>query len=107
MASTSVFIFQNKDSTEIPNISIWTWVNTLPEIEQDEFFAARKRQIGNRQKLINSENLVVNCDLSYTWTDETTRINKNHGADPVWLSYFNRWLEDTAQEFIIKVTETN
>ena len=106
MASTSVFIYQNKDGTATPNIRLVDWVNKLPTIERVEFFAAKARQQGNRQKVIDFGHLVLNSD-SYTWTDENTRTNNNHGADPVWLSYFNRWLEDTQQEFIIKVTETN
>ena len=106
MASTSVFIFQNKDGTTTPNISLVDWVNKLPKIEQDDFFAAKARQLGNRQKAIDSGHLVLNSD-SYTWTDEDTRTNNNHGADPLWYSYFCRWLEATGQEFIIKVTETN
>jgi hypothetical protein len=106
MASTSVFIFQNKDGTATPNIGLEAWVSKLPNIERVEFFAAQKRQHSNRQKAIDSRHLVLNSD-SYTWTDENTRTNNNHGADPVWYSYFYRWLEETGQEFIIKVKETN
>lgn len=107
MASTSVFIFQNKDGTTTPNMHLVAWVSTLPNIERAEFFAAQKRQHSNRQKAIDSKHLVLNSDKSYTWPDEDTKTINNHGADPVWYSYFCRWLEVTGQEFIIKVTETN
>jgi len=106
MVSTIVFIFQNKDGTATSKLSMKDWVSTLPKIEQAEFFAAEKRQLSNRQRAIDSGHLVLHFD-SYTWTDENTRTNNNHGADPVWYSYFYRWLEATGQEFISKVTETN
>jgi hypothetical protein len=112
MTVTSIFKFRNKNGTELTNISLVEWVNTLPEIEQDAFFAAKTRQQGNRQKAIDSKYLIVD-HLSttgrpdYIWPDEDTRTNNNHGADLIWLSYFNRWLEDTQQEFIIEVRNSD
>jgi hypothetical protein len=93
-------------STDENALDLLPWIETLSAEEQQEFFEARARQLGNRQKAIDAGHLVVDMEAdTYTWTDETALEGKNHGADTIWQSYFERWLKETNHEMITTFTE--
>ena len=80
------------------------WIETLPLEQQQEFFAARERQLANRQKKVDEGHLIVNGS-TYTWADKSAYEGKNHGADPIWQKYFEQWLKETDTQMITTFTE--
>lgn len=85
---------------EYPNnkkTTIEDWVKTLPIEEQKEFYDAQKRNLEFREQAIKEGRMVIVHD-DYVWKNEA-EYDKNKPHDPVWSSYFQRWLKETGIKF--------
>ena len=73
-------------------------MKSLSESEQREFKEAKQRQETIRQQFIDNNTLAIDQG-GYVWKaqngDPTNKPN-----DPVWDSYWNRWLTETEQSII-------
>jgi len=88
-------------------VTIVEWLRTLPEDQQKEFKEAKNRQFAARQECIDRGDLIVqdadDGSVLYIWKDEETeRIGKKQ--DPIWMKYFNRYLEENNIQFEVKKT---
>lgn len=108
MAIKQEFKYTVPDGQEY--ISFEDWIETLPQGEQDEFNAARDRQFGIRSEFVNSGTLQVlktdeiEKNYPYIWKDADA-AKKNKPNDPVWLTYWDRYLKETNTTFEIIETE--
>lgn len=81
------------------------WLKTLTIEEQLEYAVADKRQKQFRQDAVNDGRLVFDdIARTYTWSDkESFHVNKP--TDPVWLIYWDRWIEEKKIIFTQTYTE--
>ena len=83
----------------------YQWLNQLPADEQARYKEAEKRQHDFRQQVIDSGKMSVDHD-TYTWSDaEAAKQNKPN--DPVWLEFWNRYLEETQTIFNCEYIDTD
>ena len=81
------------------------WIRTLPELEQDEFFAAKRRQEDYRLDAINNGRLQLEHG-TYVWKDQKeAKLNKQ--SDPVWVKFFQRYLAETHTKFSVIFEEAD
>ena len=104
------FRYSSKNENEVP-LTLHVWLKTLSQDEQQEFTEAEARQLAFRQAAIDRGDMIIeqsdssngpaewNSTLShYVWRDaETEKRGKEH--DPVWLIYWNRYLEECNIKF--------
>jgi hypothetical protein len=97
-------------------ITLHQWVSTLPENEQTEFQQAEQQQLELRQKVIKDKKLTVvknsRTDATiydnYVWDEshcENKTIPEYKDYNDIWLSYWNRYLEETGTKFEIIETK--
>ena len=89
---------------EATPIELDIWGTTLSQAEQDEFAQALARQEAIKQKCIDDGVLVADTD-SQEWKDQNSFM-QNRLIDPVWQSYFERWINETGVQFSVTTTET-
>lgn len=81
------------------SITLWDWVKTLSEVEQQEFNDSELRQHAFRDQAI-ANGLMQKVGDNYIWRDEEAKqINKPQ--DPVWFKYWERYLKETGTQFSI------
>ena len=96
------FIYTYQDGTPANQND---WIKTLPIEEQLEFAAADKRQKQFRQDVVDDSRLVVDARLGqYIWKDKDA-FHVNKPTDPVWLIYWDRWVEEENIIFTQTYTE--
>jgi len=100
------FEYTKADGT--PVISLVEWIHTLPANEIQEFKESMQRQFDTRQQCIDKGDLIVqdadDGTTYYVWKDEETeRIGKKQ--DPIWMKYFNRYLEENNIQFNVRKTK--
>jgi hypothetical protein len=89
---------EGKDIVQFP-----TWIKTLSESEQQEFKEATQRQEAIRQQFIDSGKMAIGHG-GYIWREQDNDpIQKPN--DPVWDSYWQRWLTETDQSVIDSLVE--
>ena len=87
------------------NASQDDWINTLTVEEQLEYYAANKRQKQFRQDAVDEGRLVFDDTLrQYIWKDKDA-YHVNKPSDPVWMKYFERWIEEENIIFTMTYTE--
>jgi hypothetical protein len=88
-------------------ISLYDWVHTLTVAEQQEYADANERQLGFRQAAIESGDLILDesdpINPSYVWKDEATAA-RGKPTDPIWKTYWERYIRETGIEFNIANT---
>ena len=102
------FVFTPPEGTEF--IDINTWARDLPSDQLQEWLAAVDRQLAIRQKVIDQAELKVdtsNPNLldSYIWQEDAIKdkpAGEYKPTDPVWLKYWDRYLQETGIKFEIK-----
>lgn len=80
------------------------WVNTLPQEEQKQFYAAEKRQQNYRSDVITEGKMYIDKDHSYIWSDKET-ATQNKPYDETWRLFWVRYLEETKTIFKIEEEE--
>ena len=111
MAIRQEFVFTPPEGTEF--IDINTWARDLPSDQLQEWLAAVDRQLAIRQKVIDQAELKVdtsNPNLldSYIWQEDAIKDKPAYEykpTDPVWLKYWDRYLQETGIKFEIKEIE--
>lgn len=108
MSLVQIFNYKSPNNKFVTRES---WVATLPSEQQIEYAEAQARQLARRQEAIDNGYLVVvksespSGHASYQWTDQAVFEEKNHGCDPIWKQYYDRWLTETNQELEILIKE--
>lgn len=78
-----------------PFVKFFDWLETLTPEEQQEYYAAMKRQHAYRQDAIDRGDLTLLPDQSYVWKDAEA-LARGKPIDPVWAKYHDRWVEENA-----------
>lgn len=84
-------------------IEFRSWIDTLPQDEQDEYWLGRKNGDALRQKAIDEGWMVIG-QSEYIWTDKAAFI-KNKENDPIWEKYWRRWQKETGVKFSMEIIE--
>lgn len=97
-----------------PLISIHQWILTLPIEQQQEFAIANANQLQFREESIARGDLIVdssaandadvNASPVYVWKDAET-AERGKTTDPVWIEYWNKYLEATGIKFEVVDSE--
>jgi hypothetical protein len=110
MAIRQEFVFTPPKGTEFIDFHTWAW--DLPSDQLQEWLAAVDRQFAIRQKVIDQGALKVdtsNPELqAYIWQEDAIKDKPVYGykpADPVWIEYWNRYIQETGIKFEIKEIE--
>lgn len=83
-------------------ISIQAWVETLPSDQKTEFYSALARQDAAKSQVVQEGNLALVQDTNpdgtvepakFVWKD-IAAAQENMPMDPVWLTYFHRYLSE-------------
>ena len=86
-------------------ITFTNWIATLTQAEKDEFAPALARQDAIRQQWIDNGLLELVDRVGYRWKDQDT-FNIGKPVDPTWLTYWNRWQEETGVIFSYNVVQS-
>lgn len=74
------------------------WIKTLPQWEQDKYWAAQNNNYKWREEAIAQGRMVMDENNNYIWASEE-EFHKNKPHDPVAVEYFYRYLEECNVEF--------
>lgn len=79
-------------------VSLYEWIATLPQEQQDEFYAGEANTEILRQQAIDAGLMTLANDGSYIWRDqEAFNINKQN--DIRWQRYWQQWQDETGVKF--------
>jgi len=86
-------------------LSIDEWVSTLSEDEQKTYRLSADRHAGYTQAAVDRGDLTVilspeTGETKHVWKDEEAK-QRGKGWDPVWLTFWNRYLEENNLNFEI------
>jgi hypothetical protein len=95
MAVSQRFVFEWPDG--VTPVLFMNWIKLLSESEQDEFNQAKIRQEAHRQQAIDDQRMTMVKD-AYVWKNQI-ESKKKKPSDPVWVEYFERYLQETQTQF--------
>jgi hypothetical protein len=106
MAIRQTFKYTGPDGG--PAITFQAWLNSIPEADQKEYWAAQARQSAIRQDYIDRGILILDNSCpgqnAYVWRDVESAEN-NKPMDEVWGKYWRRYLTETGTVFEIVESE--
>ena len=92
-------------------ITLHNWILTLPVDQRNNFYSAEKRQLEYRSQKVQEEQLAVDFSIhadrrgsNYVWKDSEA-AEENKPWDPIWLTFFNRYLSENGITLNIIATE--
>jgi len=84
-------------------IDLNSWLKTLPQSEQDEYWEGRRNGDRLRQIAVEEGRMIMK-EGKYVWKNaEAFAINKEN--DPIWEKYWRRWQAETGVIFKIEIIE--
>ena len=104
MPLKQIFKYTYPDNKEI---TIDDWIKTKTPEEQDSFYKSRENNYRIRQVAVDSGRMQLNKNddgVFYVWANED-EFNKGKDHDPIFVEFFNRYLEETNVKFEVITVE--